>query len=108
ISLVMVVVIAVVRFPEVELKDDERVETGGALRALLADRYVILYFIGIFCYVGSEQGIANWASKFLQDYHGVDPATKGASVISNFWGLMTVGCVLGLLLLKLFDSRRVL
>lgn len=108
ISLVMVVVIAVVRFPEVELKDDERVETGGALRSLLADRYVILYFIGIFCYVGSEQGIANWASKFLQDYHGVDPATKGASVISNFWGLMTVGCVLGLLLLKLFDSRRVL
>ena len=25
-----------------------------------------------------------------------------------FWGLMTAGCLLGLLLLKLFDSRRVL
>lgn len=108
IALAMVVVIAITRFPEVELKDDERVETGGALRSLLANRYVILYFIGIFCYVGSEQGIANWASKFLQDYHGVDPATKGASVISNFWGLMTIGCLLGLLLLKLFDSRKVL
>jgi fucose permease len=108
ISLAMVLVIAMVRFPEVELKDDERVEVGGALRSLLADRYVILYFIGIFCYVGSEQGIANWASKFLQDYHGVDPATKGATVVSNFWGLMTIGCLLGLLLLKLFDSRKVL
>ncbi|HEY8510884.1 MAG TPA: MFS transporter [Cyclobacteriaceae bacterium] len=108
VALAMVVVIAVVRFPEVELKEDERVQTGGALRSLLANRYVILYFVGIFCYVGSEQGIANWASKFLQEYHGIDPATKGATVISNFWGLMTIGCLLGLLLLKLFDSRKVL
>src|SRR5690606_19630951 len=72
------------------------------------NRTVILYFIGIFCYVGSEQGIANWTSKFLQIYHGVDPATKGADVISSFWGLITVGCFVGLLLLKLFDSRSVL
>jgi fucose permease len=108
VALAMVIVIAVVRFPEVELKEDERVQTGGALRSLLSNRYVILYFIGIFCYVGSEQGIANWASKFLQEYHGVDPATKGATVISNFWGLMTIGCLLGLVLLKLFDSRKVL
>ena len=108
VALVMVLVIGMVRFPEVELKEDERVRAGGALRSLLKDPYVILYFVGIFCYVGSEQGVANWASKFLQEYHGVDPATKGASVISYFWGLMTVGCLLGLLLLKLFDSRRVL
>ena len=27
---------------------------------------------------------------------------------SLFWGLMTAGCFLGLVLLKLFDSRRVL
>lgn len=108
VAFAMVVVIGFVRFPEVQLKEDERIQTGGALRSLLKDPYVILYFFGIFCYVGSEQGIANWASKFLQEYHGVDPATKGASVISYFWGLMTVGCLLGLLLLKLFDSRKVL
>jgi fucose permease len=58
--------------------------------------------------VGTEQGIANWVSKFLQTYHGLDPATTGANVISYFWGLLTVGCLLGLLLLKLFDSRTVL
>lgn len=108
VAFAMVVVIGFVRFPEVQLKEDERIQTGSALRSLLKDPYVILYFFGIFCYVGSEQGIANWASKFLQEYHGVDPATKGASVISYFWGLMTVGCLLGLLLLKLFDSRKVL
>ena len=107
-SLVMILVVYLVKFPKVELKDDERIETGGVLFKLLKDRIVILYFIGIFCYVGTEQGIANWTSKFLQIYHGVDPATQGADVISSFWGLITVGCFVGLLLLKLFDSRSVL
>ncbi len=38
----------------------------------------------------------------------VDPATGGATAISYFWGLITLGCFLGLFLLKLFDSRSVL
>lgn len=108
ISLLMVIVIQFVRFPQVELKEDEKMEAGGVLRELLANRKVLLFFLGIFAYVGTEQGIANWTSKFLQTYHGVDPATTGASVISNFWGLLTVGCLLGLALLKFFDSRKVL
>lgn len=108
IALAMVVVIQLVRFPSVELKEDEKMETGVAFRELLANRKVLLFFLGIFAYVGTEQGIANWTSKFLQTYHGVDPATTGASVLSNFWGLLTIGCLLGLVLLKFFDSRRVL
>jgi fucose permease len=108
ISLLMVIIIQFVRFPQVELKEDEKIEAGGVLRELLSNRKVLLFFLGIFAYVGTEQGIANWTSKFLQTYHGVDPATAGASVISNFWGLLTVGCLLGLALLKFFDSRKVL
>ncbi len=108
IALVMVVVIFMVRFPTVELKEDEKVDVGGTLKELLANKTVLLYFFGIFCYVGTEQGVANWASKFLQDYHGENPATTGAMVISYFWGLLTIGCLLGLVLLKFFDSRKVL
>jgi fucose permease len=108
VVLAIIVVIWIIKFPKVELKEDEKIETGQAFRELLANKQVILFFIGIFAYVGTEQGIANWASKFLQTYHGVDPATIGADVISYFWGLLTVGCLLGLLLLKLFDSRKVL
>jgi fucose permease len=33
---------------------------------------------------------------------------EGKTAVSLFWGLMTAGCLLGLVLLKLFDSRRVL
>lgn len=108
VACLMVLVVMLVRFPKVALKEDEKVDTGGGLRALLADRKVWLFFLGIFAYVGTEQGIANWTSKFLQTYHAVDPATTGASVISWFWGLMTIGCLLGLLVLKIFDSRIVL
>jgi fucose permease len=108
VVLAIIIVIWIIKFPKVELKEDEKIETGLAFRELLGNKQVILFFIGIFAYVGTEQGIANWASKFLQTYHGVDPATTGANVISYFWGLLTVGCLLGLLLLKLIDSRKVL
>lgn len=108
ISALMIIIIWAARFPKVELTEEERIEVGEGFGGLLKNRYVILFFVGIFMYVGTEQGIANWASKFLQEYHGVDPETTGATVISYFWGLMTVGCFLGLFLLKLFDSRKVL
>jgi fucose permease len=108
ISLLSIIAVRCVKFPAVILKAEDRIETGEAFRTLLANKYVILFFFGIFCYVGTEQGIANWISKFLQIYHGADPATTGASIIAYFWGLMTIGCLGGLLLLKIFDSRYVL
>lgn len=108
ISFAMIVVIALVRFPKVDLLEDERMDVGKSFNELIRNRTVWLFFIGMFSYVGTEQGIANWISQFLQTYHRVDPATTGASVISYFWGLLTVGCFLGLILLKLLDSRKVL
>ncbi|SFC79567.1 MFS transporter [Spirosoma endophyticum] len=107
-TLLMIVVVALIKFPAVALRDDEKIEVGGTLVELLKDKTVRLFFVGIFAYVGTEQGIANWMSKFLQLYHGVDPATDGATAVAYFWGLMTVGCVLGLILLKFIDSRNVL
>lgn len=108
IALAMVAVIAVVKFPKVELLEDERIDVGKSFGELSRNKLVWLFFLGIFAYVGTEQGIANWISQFLQTYHEVDPATTGASVISYFWGLLTVGCFLGLILLKILDSRKVL
>src|SRR6202012_1246735 len=51
---------------------------------------------------------SNWISQFLSQYHHLDPHQTGASAVSWFWGLMTAGCVVGALLLKLFDSRSIL
>lgn len=108
VTLLMVVLLGAIRLPRYELAEGERIGPWTAHRELLRRRPVYLYCLAIFCYVGSEQGIANWISKFLATYHGFDPQTDGARAVAMFWGLMTVGCVLGLVLLKLFDSRKVL
>jgi MFS transporter, FHS family, L-fucose permease len=108
ISLLMIVVIRVSRFPVVELKADEEVGPLQTHIRLFRKRVVVLFFIGMICYVGTEQGIANWISKFLETYHHYDPQTRGADTVAYFWGLMTAGGVVGLFLLKLMDSRKVL
>ncbi|HMH22511.1 MAG TPA: sugar MFS transporter [Puia sp.] len=108
ISLIMVMVISFFRFPKVSLKEEEKIGAYATHIGLLKNPAVILFFLGIFFYVGSEQGVADWISKFLSVQHGYDPQTTGAKAVSWFWGLMTIGTFLGLLLVKLFDSRRVL
>jgi len=69
---------------------------------------VLVFFFGIFAYVGTEQGIANWISEFLRTYHGLHPEIEGAAAVGQFWGLLTVGCLLGMVLLKIMDSKLVL
>lgn len=108
IAILVVFVLAGVKFPAVKLKEDEKVGGLANYKELFANKTVILFFIGIFAYVGTEQGIANWMSKFLESYHGFNPQIQGANAVSFFWGLLTVGCFLGLLLLKFIDSRKVL
>jgi FHS family L-fucose permease-like MFS transporter len=108
VTLLMVAVIYLFRFPAVERTADEQVGTWETHRVLFNKPVVWLFFLSIFAYVGSEQGTANWISQFLSTYHHFNPQTTGADAVSWFWGLMTVGCLLGMGLLKLFDSRRVL
>jgi fucose permease len=108
LGLLMIALIALIRFPQVELAEDEKLGSRASFLELFRNRWVVLFFIGMFCYVGTEQGISYWMSKFLQTYHGIDPETTGADAVSYFWGLMTVGGILGLLLMKLFDTRVVL
>jgi fucose permease len=108
VTLAMILVLFAVKLPKVELKEDEKAGAASSYIELLKNRYVWLFFFGIFAYVGTEQGVANWVSRFLETYHGLDPQVAGARVVSYFWGLLTAGCFLGLVLLKLFDARKVL
>jgi MFS transporter, FHS family, L-fucose permease len=103
-----VVLIALLRLPKVERTEEESAGTLAMYRQLLRNPYVWLYFLAIIAYVGCEQGTADWMSPFLERYHHVDPHKGGADAVAYYWGLMTAGCLLGMGLLKLFDSRRVL
>ena len=108
ISSLMVLLISLIKIPAVEKKDDEKIGAIETHFKLLKNPVVILYFIAIFSYVGTEVGIANWISQFLETYHNVNPQLEGAKTVSNFWGMMTLGTLLGLVLLKFIDSRKVL
>jgi len=108
VALLMVMVLISFRFPQVHRTEEEQAGTLQMYSSLLHKPIVWLYFISVFAYVGSEQGTADWISKFLVQYHGYDPHTTGAAAVSWFWGLLTAGCFIGMLLLKIFDSRHVL
>lgn len=97
-----------IRIPSVELKEEERAGRLDVYRQLLGDRHARLFFLGIVAYVGTEQSLANWMSQFLSTYHGLSPTEQGAQAVAWFWGLMSLGCLFGLLLLKLLDARVVL
>ncbi|HZY38118.1 MAG TPA: MFS transporter [Mucilaginibacter sp.] len=108
ICVFMFVVLLGSKFPKVELQNDEKAGPWSTYGKLFGKPVVILYFIALFCYVGTEQGVSYWMSEFLSRYHHFDPKTTGADAVAYFWGLMTAGGVLGLLLLKIMDSRKLL
>ena len=107
-TLAMVALLSVSHFPPVELTADEQAGSLKTYGSLFRKPMVWAFFLCVFAYVGSEQGTANWISEFLSKYHGFDPHTTGATAVSWFWGLLTAGCFIGMLLLKIFDSRYVL
>ena len=106
--LVMLIAVGLSRFPKIELKEDEKSGSKDSYMALFKQKYVWLFFLGIFCYVSTEQGTSIFMSTFLEQYHDVNPQVEGAQAVSYFWGLMTAGCLVGMILLKLIDSKRLL
>jgi MFS transporter, FHS family, L-fucose permease len=107
-TIAMAVFIALLKLPQVKRTAEESAGSLGMYASLMRQPVVWLYFLSVIAYVGCEQGTADWMSQFLYRYHGVDPRTAGADAVSYFWGLLTLGCLIGMGLLKLFDSRKVL
>lgn len=108
VAAAVIILLAAVRFPRIERTEEEQAGTLSNYSSMLRRGMVWAYFGCMFAYVGSEQGTADWISKFLAQYHSFDPHTTGANAVSWFWGMMTAGCFVGMILLKAFDSRRVL
>ena len=107
-AFILLIVVILTKYPQFKKNKEEAAGTLSSYLQLLKNKWILLYFFGIFSYVGIEQGIGNWISQFLLQYHELDPQTTGAETVAYFWAMLTVGCLLGLLLLKVMDSRRVL
>jgi fucose permease len=108
VYLILIAITATLRIPRLTLADNERSGSIATCRALLGERTVQLFFLGIIAYVGTEQSLADWMSQFLSTYHHFSPTREGARAVGLFWGLMSIGCVLGMVLLRLLDAKVVL
>jgi fucose permease len=108
VLLIMLLAIALARWPRLELTEAEKVGSFATIVQLLKSKTVWLYLIGVICYVGTEQGIATKIKGFLVNCHHLDPDLANKVAVSGFWGAMAVGCAVGMGLMKLFDSRKVL
>lgn len=108
LALLLLCVVRFTKYPSYQKKENEKSGDSKSYFQLLKNKWTLLYFFGIFCYVGTEQGIGNWISQFLNQYHGLDAQTIGANTVAYFWGLLTAGCLLGLVLLRIMDSRKLL
>jgi len=105
---ITLLVVLLVKFPEIKLQDDEKSGGLASYKELFSDKKVYLFFFGILAYVATEQGVANWISEFLRQYHGLDAQHEGAAAVGWFWGLMSVGCLFGLVALRLWNAKTVL
>lgn len=105
---ILFLIVRTIKYPDFEKNDDEKAGDSNSYLDLLKNKWTLLYFISIFCYTGIEQGIGNWISQFLKQYHGFDEQTIGANTVAYFWAMLTTGCILGLVLLKIIDSRKIL
>jgi len=108
VYVILIAITASLRIPSLTLADSERAGSVATYRQLLGERTVQLFFLGIIAYVGTEQSLADWMSQFLSTYHHFSPTREGASAVGLFWGLMSVGCLVGMVLLRLLDAKLVL
>jgi MFS transporter, FHS family, L-fucose permease len=106
--LVTTVVILMVKFPPVHLEKSEKIGNLSSFKELLRNKYLYFFFFSLFCYAACEQGISNWITQFLSNYHSINPQTTGSLVLSGYWLLLSVGCIFGMVLLKYFESTKIL
>ena len=61
------------KFPNLNLKADEKVENVKTHVSLLKNKMVIIYFIAMFLYIGTEQTISDWVSQYFYVYFNKNP-----------------------------------
>ena len=108
ISILMIIIISNIKFQKIKLSSNEKFNSNISFNYFLRNKNTYLYFFAIFSYVGIEQGINNWSSQFLYQYHGLDTTEVGIQVISSFCGNLTIGTIISLFLIKIFKSKFLL
>lgn len=104
---IMIIAINTQRLPKINTNPNP--SEKGAYKTLFNSPKTWLFFLGIFFYVSTEQGTSQFIKFFLEEYHGdVCGEAMRSATLGYFWACTTTGCIIGLFVLRLFDSRYVL
>ena len=98
VFVIMLVVISYVKFPKVELKEDEKAGTIQNYKELLRQKQVIFYFLGIIAYVGNRARIGELDEPFLEYVSWGQPGRS-----RGYYGCLVLGIDVHRLLVGIGD-----
>ena len=102
-------IIALIYLGATKIEEDKKVIKAASFKecfALLGDKYVLLFFLGITAHVGLDVGINTTAPKLLMEHLGIALADAGYAT-SFYFIFRTAGCLMGSYLLGKFGDKKV-
>jgi len=121
INAVILILLAVAKFPEVKLNEEEKVNLSQ-IGTLLKNPVVFTYSLGIFLYVGAEVGVSSYIITFMSKVHGVSSNSSlwpqgtllnsafpsvTALVVGLFWLLQALGRMFISPLMKSVGEKKI-
>lgn len=102
----LVAISAIIGLGFTDVKENDYVETStfGECFALLKDRFIFYFFLGIVCHVGIDVGINLTVPKVFMERLGI-PLYEAGLATSVYFIFRTVGCLSGALFLLKWKAR---
>ncbi len=115
IALIMTLAISFPKYPQTVSNSakasQDKPQENHTLNLLTKHPLIYLYAVGIFLYVGVEVGVANTIGFYLQDKLNIGEVLGTAAeaakntTISNYWGGLLIGRLVGSLILDRIPSK---
>ena len=121
INAVLLILLAFSKFPEVRLKEEEKINFSK-IGILLKNPVIITYGMGIFLYVGAEVGVSSYIMTYMNTIHGVGYTqsfwkegsfmftvfpSKTALVVALFWLFQACGRLIISPMMKFISEKKI-
>jgi FHS family L-fucose permease-like MFS transporter len=121
INAIILVFLALSKFPVVRLVEEEKINFSK-IRTLLKSPIILTYGLGIFLYVGAEVGVSSYIITYMNKIHHVTNSqsfwnegsiiysifpSKAALVIALFWLFQALGRLIISPLMKYISERKI-
>lgn len=121
INALLLVLLFLAKFPEVNILEEERIKISQ-VTSLLKNPIILAYSLGIFLYVGAEVGTSSYILIYMNKIHGVTNQdsfwntgsiwysafpSKSALVVALFWLLQAAGRLIIAPMMKHISEKKI-